>query len=83
MLKDHDIVKVDYTDIIYEKRPCIDVQGNEVDGLYNAWIFLNNPEQYNSYTTKAVKEIILAFRQASNDRTVSSVVFTAVGEKAF
>ena len=82
-LKDHDIVKVTFKDIIYEKRPCRDFAGNKVDGLYNAWIFLNNPDQYNSYTTQAVKEVILAFRQASNDRSVNAVVFTAVGDKAF
>jgi 6-oxo-cyclohex-1-ene-carbonyl-CoA hydrolase len=44
---------------------------------------LNNPKQYNSYTTGAVKEIILAFGEASNDRSVVAVVFTAVGDKAF
>jgi 6-oxo-cyclohex-1-ene-carbonyl-CoA hydrolase len=51
--------------------------------LYNAWIILNNPKQFNSYTTAAVKEVILAFRQASNDRSVVAVVFTAIGDKAF
>ncbi len=55
----------------------------KVDGLYNQWIILNNPEQYNSYTTDAIKEVILAFREASCDRSVVSVVFTAVGDKAF
>ncbi|MFQ5356464.1 MAG: 6-oxocyclohex-1-ene-1-carbonyl-CoA hydratase, partial [Mariprofundaceae bacterium] len=40
-------------------------------------------KQYNSYTTEAVKEIILAFRKASMDREVVAVVFTAVGDKAF
>ncbi len=82
-LKNHDLVQVDFSEILYEKRPCRDVNGQPVEGLYNAWIILNNPEQYNSYTTQMVKEVILAFRQASNDRSVSSVVFTAVGDKAF
>ncbi|MFQ5583292.1 MAG: 6-oxocyclohex-1-ene-1-carbonyl-CoA hydratase [Calditrichia bacterium] len=82
-LKDHNLVDVDYREIIYEKRPCYDNKGNQVEGLYNAWIILNNPSQYNSYTTGMVKEIILAFRQASNDRTVTAVVFTAVGDRAF
>jgi len=44
---------------------------------------LDNPKQYNSYTTAAVKEVILAFRKASNDRAAVAVVFTAVGDKAF
>ena len=82
-LKNHNLVKHTYTDIIFEKRPCINTDGKEVKGLYNAWIILNNPKQYNSYTTTAVKEIILAFGEASNDRSVVAVVFTGVEDKAF
>ena len=82
-LVNHNLVDVDFKEIIYELRPCLDNKGNAVDGLNNAWIFLNNPKQYNSYTTAAVKEIILAFRAASNDRSVVAVVFSAVGDKAF
>ncbi|MEE9443578.1 MAG: 6-oxocyclohex-1-ene-1-carbonyl-CoA hydratase [candidate division Zixibacteria bacterium] len=82
-LSSHNIVDVDFKEIIYERRPCLDKDGKEVPGLHNAWIFLNNPKQYNSYTTAAVKEVILAFRQASNDRSVVAVVFSAVGDKAF
>ena len=83
-LKNHDIVKNGaYTGILYEKKPCLDSTGQPVEGLYNAWIILNNPAQYNSYTTQMVKEVIIAFRQASNDRSVNCVVFTAVGDKAF
>ncbi|MFZ4590341.1 MAG: 6-oxocyclohex-1-ene-1-carbonyl-CoA hydratase [Ignavibacteria bacterium] len=82
-LKNHDLVSIEFKEILFEKRPCIDKSGNAMEGLYNAWIILNNPKQYNSYTTAAIKEIILAFRHASNDRSVVSVVFTAVGDKAF
>lgn len=82
-LHSHNLVENKYTDIIYELRPAKDFEGNEVKGLFNAWIMLNNPSQYNSYTTKAVKEIILAMREASNDRSVVAVVFTGVGNKAF
>ena len=83
-MKDHNLVpETEYTDIIVEKRPLLDAEGDEVDGLYNHWIMLNNPKQYNSYTTAAVKEVILAFRQASTDRSCVAVVFTAVGDKAF
>lgn len=82
--KNHNVVdNYQYTDILFEKRPVIDNNGAEISGLYNAWIMLNNPTQYNSYTTKAVKEIILAFGEASNDRSVVAVVFTAVEDKAF
>jgi 6-oxo-cyclohex-1-ene-carbonyl-CoA hydrolase len=82
-LKNHNLVDVEYKEIILEKRPCLDKDGNPIDGLYNAWIILNNPSQFNSYTTGMVKEVILAFREASNDRSVVAVVFTAVGDKAF
>lgn len=83
MSKNHNLVSVNYSEIIYEKRPCLDKAGNPAAGIFNAWIMLNNPKQYNSYTTQAVKEVILAFREASNDRSVNAVVFTAVGDKAF
>lgn len=82
-LKNHDFPGTEYKEIIFEKRACHSHSGNSIKGLYNAWIWLNNPGQYNSYTTEAVKEIILAFNQASNDRSVVAVVFTAVGDKAF
>lgn len=68
---------------MYEKKPIIDPQGNEIEGLYSAWITLNNPAQYNSYTTKMVKGVIAGFQNASLDRSVVAVVFTAVGDKAF
>ncbi len=82
-LKDHNIVNTTYNEIIFEKRPCLNNDGTIIKDLFNAWIILNNPAQYNSYTTGAVKEIILAFSEASNDRSVVAVVFTAVGDKAF
>jgi 6-oxo-cyclohex-1-ene-carbonyl-CoA hydrolase len=73
----------EYAEILYELKPLLNSDGAEVEGLFNAWISLNNPRQYNSYTTNAVKEIILALRQASNEPSVVAVVFTAVGDKAF
>jgi len=82
-LKDHNLTRAGYKEIIFEKRPVLDLDGKPVDGLANAWIIINNPKQYNSYTTAAVKEIILAFGEASNDRSVVAVIFTAVGDKAF
>jgi 6-oxo-cyclohex-1-ene-carbonyl-CoA hydrolase len=69
--------------IIYELRPAKNFDGSEVEGIHNAWITLNNPTQYNSYTSDMVKSVILAFRAASNSRDVNAVVFTAVGDKAF
>ena len=69
--------------VIFEKRPAKLPDGSVADGLYNAWIILNNPSQFNSYTSDMVKSVILAFRAASNMRDVNAVVFTAVGDKAF
>ncbi len=68
---------------IYEKRPVIDPDGNEVEGLYTAWIILNNPRQFNSYTTEMVKGVIAGFQRASSDRQVVAAIFTAVGDKSF
>ncbi|MDH4046081.1 MAG: 6-oxocyclohex-1-ene-1-carbonyl-CoA hydratase [Gemmatimonadota bacterium] len=84
MLKSHTLVPdVAFREILYELRPVKDPAGKPVPGLHNAWIILDNPQQLNSYTTGAVKEVILAFRQASMDRSVVCVVFTAVGDQAF
>lgn len=69
--------------VIYEERPVLDDKGQSVDGLFSAWIWLNNPAQYNSYTTEMVKGIIAGFQKASSDRKIVTVVFTAVGDKAF
>ena len=83
-LKDHNLVpETVVPGILYEKRPAKTPDGIVADGLYNAWITLDNPEQYNAYTTEMVKGAMLAFRAASNARDVVSVVFTGSGETAF
>ena len=83
-LKDHELVDaISRPNLRYEKRPATRPDGSVAAGLYNAWITLDNPEQYNSYTTDMVKGVILAFRAASNARDVSCVVFTGAGDKAF
>ena len=83
-LVDHNLVpETVVPGVIYEKRPARNLQGEVVPGLYNAWIWLDNPTQYNSYTTDMTKGLILAFRAASCARDVATVVFTAVGDKAF
>jgi 6-oxocyclohex-1-ene-carbonyl-CoA hydrolase len=73
----------DYPGIDYEKRPVKLPSGEEVEGVYNVWITLNNPAQYNSYTTEMVKGMIMAFREASNSRDVNAVVLTGAGDKSF
>jgi len=82
-LKNHDLAALGHPGVRYELRPARRPDGKEVQGLYNAWIWLDNPTQYNSYTTDMVKGVILAFRAASNARDVNCVVFTGVGDKAF
>jgi 6-oxo-cyclohex-1-ene-carbonyl-CoA hydrolase len=82
-LTDQDVESLCDGMVRYEKRPARRRDGSAAEGLVNAWIVLNNPKQYNSYTTNMVKAVILAFRRASADRDVNAVVFTAVGDKAF
>ncbi|MEE8413183.1 MAG: 6-oxocyclohex-1-ene-1-carbonyl-CoA hydratase, partial [Dehalococcoidales bacterium] len=87
-LKDHQIWGMEHygTDppcTIYEERPIIDPTGNPVEGLYSAWIILNNPDQLNSYTTDMVKGVIAGFHRAQMNRNVVAVVFTAVGTRSF
>ena len=83
-LKSHDLVDdIARPGIRYDKRPARRPDGKPVDGLYNAWITLDNPAQFNSYTTDMVKGVILAFRAASTARDVNCVVFTGAGDKAF
>ena len=84
-LKHHDLVDPIPQEggVLYELKPVKNMDGSEVEGLYNAWITLNNPKQFNSYTTAMIKEVILNFRKASNARDVVAAVFTAVGDKAF
>jgi 6-oxo-cyclohex-1-ene-carbonyl-CoA hydrolase len=81
--KDHALAAAQFPGVRYEKRPARTPDGKPAAGLYNAWIWLDNATQFNSYTTDMVKGVILAFRAASNERDVSSVVFTGVGDKAF
>ncbi len=69
--------------VMFEKRPILDPSGNPVDGLFSAWIILNNPMQYNSYTTEMVKGVIAGFHRASADSSVVAAVFTAMGDKSF
>jgi 6-oxo-cyclohex-1-ene-carbonyl-CoA hydrolase len=86
--KDHNLVADPVRESVsggvrYDKRPVKDAHGKPVAGLYNAWITLDNPTQFNSYTTDMVKAVILALRAASAARDVVAVVFTGAGDKAF
>jgi 6-oxo-cyclohex-1-ene-carbonyl-CoA hydrolase len=87
-LKDHDLGGEEFFGteppcVTYEKKPIVDPEGKLVEGLYSAWVWLNNPAQYNSYTTRMVKGVIAGMRRASMDRSVVAIVLTGVGDKAF
>jgi 6-oxo-cyclohex-1-ene-carbonyl-CoA hydrolase len=87
-LKDHDLGGDEFFGteppcVVYEKKPIVDPHGNPVEGLFSAWVWLNNPRQYNSYTTEMVKGVIAGMKRASMDRSVVAIVFTGVGDRAF
>ncbi len=80
----HELVDFEeFSGVRYELRPAKAPDGTAVEGIHNAWIWLDNPKQFNSYTTDMVKSVIMGFRKASMDRSVNAIVFTAVGDKAF
>ncbi|MBT3771407.1 MAG: 6-oxocyclohex-1-ene-1-carbonyl-CoA hydratase [Euryarchaeota archaeon] len=70
-------------ELIVELKPLQKPNGEEIEGLFDAWIWLNNPEQYNSYTTASLRELCLALDWASSRPDVNCVILTGVGEKAF
>jgi len=69
---------------MYEKKQLLNPDTKEeIPGLYTAWVTLNNPTQYNSYTTEMIKGVIAGMHRASMDRSVVAIIFTAVGDRAF
>lgn len=83
-LKNHEILPGhELRHILYDEVPVHDEKGARVEGLHQVRISLNNERQLNSYTTAAVKDLILAFRRASMDRRAVCVVFTGVGDRSF
>jgi 6-oxo-cyclohex-1-ene-carbonyl-CoA hydrolase len=83
-MKNHNLVEAPpRANILVEHRPIRGRDGAPVADLHNVWITLNNPAELNSYTTEMIKEIILAVREASNDRAAVAVVLTGAGSRAF
>ena len=83
-MKNHNLVEsFSPREILVERKPARDRSGKSVDGLHNLWITLNNPNELNSYTTSMAKELILALREASNDRAAVAVVLTGAGTRSF
>src|SRR4051794_2891591 len=83
-LANHELVPgYQFRSIGYEERPVKDRKGAVVDGLHVVRITLDNEKQLNSYTTEALKELILAFRRASADRRAVAAILTGKGDRAF
>jgi 6-oxocyclohex-1-ene-carbonyl-CoA hydrolase len=83
-MKNHNLVEsIPVRTILVEQKPARYKAGNVVKGLHNIWITLNNPKELNSYTTEMLKELILAFRESSNDRATVAVVLTGAGTRSF
>ncbi|UCB44077.1 MAG: 6-oxocyclohex-1-ene-1-carbonyl-CoA hydratase [Dehalococcoidales bacterium] len=88
-LKDHQIYSDEHFGTeppctMFEKRPLTNPDtGETVDGLYTAWVTLNNPAQYGSYTTEMVKGVTAGMHKASMDRSIVATIFTSVGDRAF
>jgi 6-oxo-cyclohex-1-ene-carbonyl-CoA hydrolase len=83
-LVNHELVPgYQFRSIRYEERAVRDRKGAPVEGLHTVWITLDNERQFNSYTTEALKELILAFRRASADRRAVAAVLTGKGDRAF
>ncbi|MCK4368068.1 MAG: 6-oxocyclohex-1-ene-1-carbonyl-CoA hydratase [Dehalococcoidales bacterium] len=89
VLKDHQIFGDEHFGTeppctVFEKKPLVNPQtGEKVDGLYTAWITLNNPAQFGSYTTEMVKGVIAGMHKASMDRSIVATIFTGTGDRAF
>ena len=77
--KNHDLPGFAGAGVKYERRPARMPDGKLVPGLYNAWIWLDNPAQFNSYTTEIVKGVILAFRAAS--KIFVNICWSPLGSK--
>jgi 6-oxo-cyclohex-1-ene-carbonyl-CoA hydrolase len=69
--------------IIVEKRPAKTVSGEIVDDLFNVWITIDNPKQFNCLSIAMLKGLQSAIKAANEARDVVAVVVTGAGDKAF
>jgi len=69
---------------VLEKRPLINPQTKEpVEGLYVAYVILDNEKQGNSYNLDMLAGAACAFNKASHDPSVVAVVLTGAGDRFF
>ena len=66
-----------------ERRPARRPDGTPADGLFNAWVILDNPKQLNALTVEMMKGATVALRRASLARDVVAIVLTATGTTSF
>jgi len=66
-----------------ERRPARRADGSPAEGLYNAWIILDNPKQLNALSVDMMKGATVALRQASLSRDVVAIVLTGAGSTSF
>ena len=58
-----------------------DVQYEVDRGL--AWVIINRPHRYNSFTGRTIDELICAFKSAWANKSVGVIAITGAGDKAF
>lgn len=69
---------------VLEKRPLVNPETNEpVEGLYVAYVILDNEKQGNSYNIDMLAGTACAFDKASHDPSVVAVVLTGAGDRFF
>jgi 6-oxocyclohex-1-ene-carbonyl-CoA hydrolase len=82
-MTEHTLFPFEFRRLRYERKSAKTPDGRVAEGLFNVQITLDNEKELNSYTTDTIKEVIMAFRQASMDRSVVAVIFTGAGTRAF
>ncbi|GMU33131.1 MAG: enoyl-CoA hydratase/isomerase family protein [Planctomycetia bacterium] len=68
------------------QRDCVGLDFHEVRYQKDNWvarITIDRPQNYNAYSTEALRELVRAFEDASWDDQIAVVVFTGEGERAF
>jgi len=66
-----DATAFSFEEILYSKKESV------------ATVTINRPSAYNAYSTETLREMQLAFRDATYDDAVAVIVLTGAGEKAF
>ena len=66
--KDHTLTPwTDCPGLLYEEHPLRSPAGDAVPGLHVVKMTLNNPGQFNSYTTEMVKGVILRSEEHTSE----------------